>query len=100
MMKLVPWGADRVDDIVDLMLRVAADEDLTPDEMLTACHERSGIVMATEDGESVIAVGVDRDLDGQLVASIRLIAVGPNVQRSGRGGLDAPSWLRGSRVAG
>ena len=87
MMELVPWGADRVDDIVDLMLRVAADEDLTPDELLTACHERSGIVMATEDGESVIAVGIDRDLDGQLVASIRLIAVGPNVQRSGRGGL-------------
>ncbi|CAB4345955.1 MAG: GNAT family N-acetyltransferase [Actinobacteria bacterium] len=87
MIDLVPWGADRVDDIVDLMLRVAANEDLTPDELLTACHERSGIVMATEDGESVVAVGIDRDLNGQLVASIRLIAVGPKVQRAGRGGL-------------
>ena len=86
MNELVPWGADRVDDIVDLMLRAAADEDLTPDELLTACHERSGIVMASPDGESVIAVGVDRDVDGDLIASIRLIAVGPNVQRSGRGG--------------
>jgi hypothetical protein len=43
-MELVPWGADRVDDLVDLMLRAAADEDLTPDELLTACHERSGTV--------------------------------------------------------
>ena len=84
-MELVPWGADRVDDLVDLMLRAAADEDLTPDELLTACHERSGIVMATPDGESVIAVGVDRDVDGDLIASVRLIAVGPRVQRTGRG---------------
>ena len=84
-MKLVPWGADRVDDIVDLMLRVAADEDLTPDEILTACHEHAGIVLATEDGESVVAVGLDRDLDGDLVASVRLLAVGPGVQRAGRG---------------
>ena len=86
MIELVPWGADRVDDLVDLMLRAAADEDLTPDELLTACHERSGIVMASDDGESVVAVGIDRDIDGDLVAAIRLIAVGPNVQRSGRGG--------------
>lgn len=85
-MDLVPWGADRVDDIVDLMLRVAAEEDLTPEEILTACHERSGIVMATEDGESVIAVGLDRDVDGELVSSVRLIAVGGGVQRTGRGG--------------
>ena len=84
-MELEPWGADRVDDLVDLLLRAAADEDLTPDELLTACHERSGIVMATPDGESVIAVGVDRDVDGDLIASIRLIAVGPRVQRTGRG---------------
>jgi len=93
--ELIPWGADRVDDIVDLMLRVAADEDLTPDELHTACHERSGIVMASPDGESVIAVGVDRDVDGDLIASIRLVAVGPNVQRTGRGGalLDhAETW--------
>jgi len=82
--ELLPWGADRVDDVVDLLLRAAADEDLTPEEILTACHERSGIVMATPDGESVIAVGIDRNLDDQLVASIRLIAVGPNVQRAGR----------------
>lgn len=84
-MKLVPWGADRVDDIVDLMLRVAADEDLTPEEIHTACHERSGIVVATEDAESVIAVGIDRDDDGELVAAIRLLVVGPTVQRTGRG---------------
>lgn len=84
-MELVPWGADRVDDIVDLMLRVAAEEDLTPEEVHTACHEHSGIVMATEDGESVVAVGIDRNDDGELVAAIRLIAVGPNVQRQGRG---------------
>lgn len=85
MIELTPWGADRVDDLVDLMLRVAAEEDLTPDELLTGCHERSGIVMASPDGESVVAVGVDRDIDGELVASIRLIAVGPSVQRTGRG---------------
>ena len=85
MIELVPWGADRVDDVVDLLLRVAADEDLTPDELLTACHERSGIVMATPDGEAVIAVGVDRDVDGELIASVRLVAVGPGVQRCGRG---------------
>lgn len=85
MIDLVPWGADRVDDLVDLLLRVAADEDLTPDEVLTACHEHAGIVMATEDGESVIAVGVERDEDGELLASVRLVAVGPNVQRTGRG---------------
>lgn len=85
MIELVPWGADRVDDVVDLLLRVAADEDLTPDEVLTACHEHSGIVMATADGESVIAVGMDRDADGDLVASVRLVAVGPGVQRTGRG---------------
>lgn len=86
MIELEPWGADRVDDLVDLLLRAAADEDLTPDELLTACHERSGIVMATPDGEAVVAVGVDRDADGELLASVRLIAVGPKVQRNGLGG--------------
>ncbi|MEX1218322.1 MAG: GNAT family N-acetyltransferase [Acidimicrobiales bacterium] len=87
MIELLPWGVDKIDDLVDLMLRAAEDEDLTADEILTACHERSGIVMATEDGDSVIAVGIDRDLNGELLASVRLIAVGPKVQRSGRGGL-------------
>lgn len=101
-MELIPWGADRVDDIIDLMLRVAADEDLTPEEVHTACHERSGIVMATEDGESVVAVGIDRDDNGDLVAAIRLIAVGPNVQRTGRGKMllaHAERWAadRGAR---
>ena len=101
-MELIPWGADRVDDIIDLMLRVAADEDLTPEEVHTACHERSGIVMATEDGESVIAVGIDRDDSGELIAAVRLIAVGRDVQRTGRGQMllaHAERWAaeRGAR---
>lgn len=85
MIELDAWGADRADDIVDLLLRCAPDEDLTPDEVLTACHERPGIVMGSADGEAVVAVGMGRDLDGSLVASVRLVAVGPGVQRRGRG---------------
>lgn len=85
MIELAPWGADRADDIVDLLLRCAPHEDLTPDEIVTACHEQSGIVLASDDGESVLAVGTGRDLDGTLAASVRLLAVGPDVQGTGRG---------------
>jgi len=84
-MELIPFGVDRIDDLVGLLLRCAPHEDLTPDEVLTACHEQPGIVMGTPDGESVLAVGVGREIDGSLTASIRLLAVGPNAQRSGNG---------------
>lgn len=85
MTALVPWGVDRIDEIADLLIRCAPHEDLTPDEILTSCHEQSGIVMASEDGESIVAVGTGRDVDGSLIASVRLLAVGPVAQRSGRG---------------
>jgi GNAT superfamily N-acetyltransferase len=98
MTEFEPWGADRVDDLVDLLLRVAPHEDLTADELLTACHEQSGLVVATADGESVVSVGTGRDIDGSLVASIRLLAVGREHQRTGRGSalLDhAEDWAAG-----
>jgi GNAT superfamily N-acetyltransferase len=90
-----PWGADRVGDLVDLLGRVAPHEDLTADELLTACHEQSGIVVAATDGASVVSVGSGRDVDGALIASVRLLVVDIDFQRAGRGSalLDhAESW--------
>lgn len=86
------WGAERIDELVALLAVAAPDEDLTADELLTACYEQQpGVVLAPEGGGAAVAVGVGRAGDGALVAAVRLLVVGPERAADGLTGalLDA-----------
>jgi hypothetical protein len=65
------WGPERIDDLVELVAVVMPEEDLTADEVFTACYDQPGAVLAGEDG--VVALGVGKALDGAVVASVRLL---------------------------
>ena len=66
------WGPERIDALVDRLAVAMPAEDLTADEVFTACYDQPGVVLA--DGEGVVAVGVGRATDGEVIASIRLLA--------------------------
>lgn len=72
------WGAERVGALTALVAEGAPGEDLTADELLTACYEQPGVVLATDEGDGVVAVGVGRHADGTLVASVRLVVAVPS----------------------
>ena len=97
LLPLVPWSADRLDELTALVAECAAFEDLTGDEILTACWERPGTVVGNESGTGAIAVGIGRDRAGELVAAVRLLAVHPDSQRQGHGSMlleHAETWAR------
>jgi GNAT superfamily N-acetyltransferase len=77
------WGAERIEELTALVALAAPDEDLTADELLTACYDHPGVVLGSDDGAGAVAVGVGRDPEGVLVASLRLVVVHP--ERRGRG---------------
>lgn len=84
------WGPDRIDALVDRLAEAMPHEDLTADEVFTACYDQPGVVFAQQHG--VVAVGVGRAADGDVVGSIRLL-VSPG--RSIGELLDtAESWAR------
>lgn len=94
---IVPWTAERLDELVALVASSAAFEDLTGDELLTACWERPGVVLGDESGLGAVAVGVGRDGDNGVVGVVRLIAVHPDRQRLGWGSAlveHAAVWAR------
>lgn len=94
---IVPWAAERLDELVALVASSAAFEDLTGDELLTACWERPGVVLGDESGLGAVAVGVGRDGDNGVVGVVRLIAVHPDRQRLGWGSAlveHAAVWAR------
>ena len=66
------WGPERIDALVDRLAVAMPAEDLTADEVFTACYDQPGVVLA--DDEGVVAVGVGRATDGEVIASIRLLA--------------------------
>jgi len=70
------WGPERIDELVDLLAAAMPTEDLTADEVFTACYDQPGSVMAGEQG--AVAIGVGRALDGEIVAAVRLLAVHPD----------------------
>ncbi len=79
------WGAERIDELTALVVASVPDDDLTADELLTACYDQPGVVLGDDDGTAVVALGVGRDADGVLVASLRLLAVHPDRRGSGLG---------------
>jgi GNAT superfamily N-acetyltransferase len=79
------WGAERIDDLTALVAASVPDDDLTADELLTACYDHPGVVLGDSDGTAAVALGVGRDGDGVLVASLRLVAVHPDRRGSGLG---------------
>jgi GNAT superfamily N-acetyltransferase len=94
---LFPWSAERLDQLTALVAECAAFEDLTGDEILTACWERPGTVIGDEAGTVAVAVGIGRDSGGELVAVVRLLAVHPDLQRKGHGSRlleQAETWAR------
>lgn len=77
-------GPDRVDELLALA-RAAVDlGDITTDELLLSCHERGGTVLAAP-GRGAVAIAIGRGLDGDLVASVRLLVVDPSLDRAGAG---------------
>jgi GNAT superfamily N-acetyltransferase len=79
------WGAERIDDLTALVAASVPDDDLTADELMTACYDHPGVVLGDGDGTAVVALGVGRDGDGVLVASLRLMVVHPDRRGSGLG---------------
>lgn len=76
-------SAHRIDDLVDLVA-LATDEELSADELLTACHEQSDVVLMADDLGDAVSLGVGRAVDGALVAVVRLLVVSPESRRNGR----------------
>jgi GNAT superfamily N-acetyltransferase len=66
------WGPERIDALVDRLAAAMPVEDLTADEVFTACYDQPGVVFALDDG--VVAAGFGRAVDGEVVASVRLLA--------------------------
>lgn len=85
-------GADRVEELVVLARRDEAFADLSADELLLACHERGGVVLAA-DGVGAVAVALGRGIDGGLVASVRLLVI----DGIGGGGDEAAEQLHARR---
>ncbi len=79
------WGAERIDDLTALVAASVPADDLTADELLTACYDHPGVVLGDGDGAAAVALGVGRDGDGVLVASLRLMVVHPDRRGSGLG---------------
>jgi GNAT superfamily N-acetyltransferase len=79
------WGPDRIEDLVALVAAAAPGEDLSADELLTACYERAGVVIGPASGGAAVALGLRRAGDGALVADVRLMAVEPRQRRAGAG---------------
>jgi len=71
-MTMLEWGPDRIDEIVAHLSRSMPAEDLTADEVFTACFDQPGAVFGDEFG--VVALGVGRAEDGNRVASVRLLS--------------------------
>jgi hypothetical protein len=69
------WGVEQIDRLVDRLGEVMPEEDLTADEVLTACYDQPGVVFALDGG--VVAAGVGRAFDGAMVASLRLLVASP-----------------------
>jgi GNAT superfamily N-acetyltransferase len=67
------WGPERIDELVELVAVAMPQEDLTADEVFTACYDQPGAVLAGDDG--VVALGVGRAIDGEIVASVRLLVL-------------------------
>lgn len=79
------WGSERVEDLARVMTAGAPHEDLTVDELLTACHEQAGMVWGFRDGHGAIAAGVAHDERKRRFGVIRLLVVHPDHRGSGRG---------------
>ena len=95
------WGAERIEELAALVAAAAPDEDLTADELLTACYDQPGVVLAPIDGTGAVAVGVGRDGAGALVASLRLVVVHADRRGTGLGAdlLDAAEAWAAERGA-
>ena len=70
-MTMAQWGPDRIDDILERLIAAMPDEDLTVDELLTACFDHPGVVVADDAG--IVALGIGRGPESRLVASVRLL---------------------------
>ena len=77
-------GAHRIDELVELVALAAGDEDLSGDELLTACHEQADTVLMADDRGDAVSLGVGRAASGELVAVVRLLVVAPDARRTGR----------------
>lgn len=91
------WGADRIHELVELVADAAPGEDLSGDELITACYEQPGVVLGTAAGDAVVSLGLRRARDGGLVAGVRLVAVAPRSRRTGVGRAlltAAETWAR------
>ena len=81
------WGPEQVQDLAALVAAAAPDEDLSADELLAACFERAGVVLAAPGGVGAVAVGVEPGGAEGAVAVVRVLAVHPSARRRGVGSM-------------
>ena len=90
-MTILGWGPERIDDLVDRLARLMPADDLTADEVFTACFDQPGVVFGDDRG--VVALGVGRADDGMLVATVRLLCTEPDDDETAHRLLEvAESW--------
>ena len=95
---MIHWGPERLDELVERLALAMPADDLTADEVFTACFEQSGVVLADDRG--VVALGLGRAADARLVASVRLLITDGDPDDSGHHLLGvAEEWARGRHAA-
>jgi mycothiol synthase len=95
---LVRWGPDRAGDLAGLWNRSVPDEPLGVDELTGVCFDNPGLVLATADGDGVVAAGMRTSDLGVATGYLRLVVVDPSRRGQGLGSqllVAAESWLAG-----
>jgi len=94
-LNLVEWGRENLDELRDLWNVARPDEPLASHELERTIFADSGVVLATSEGDGVVAV-VTRPGEPSLRGFVRLIVVHPKAQRRGIGRallVAAERWL-------
>ncbi|CAB4322655.1 MAG: hypothetical protein F2520_01940 [Actinobacteria bacterium] len=90
-MTVLDWGPERIDELVARLSVSMPADDLTADEVFTACFDQPGVVFGDDRG--VVALGVGRADDGMLVATVRLLCTEPDDDETAHRLLEvAESW--------
>lgn len=82
------WQADRVDDLMDIVMVALPTSGICDDDLLTCCWGRGGKVISVGNGSGAVAVRIDGLPGGQSeqrTGVIELVSVRPQARRRGVG---------------
>jgi len=78
------WGIGDLGALTEVVAAALPGERLTADELAACCFEDPGVVLASPDGDGVVAA-VRRPLGATSLVFVKLVAVRPGAQRAGLG---------------